>query len=252
MGRKPCVIANWKMNMNLQEAHQFFQTINKHFDWADVIICPPIYICPQLSGDFSQAGSTVQVGAQTMYFEPKGAFTGELSPQMVRNAGCSYVILGHSERRHIFGESDEEVKKRVDSAFTNELIPVICVGEKLEERESGNTEKVIKRQIDAVFPILERNLEKRFLIAYEPVWAIGTGHTATPEQAQEVHQSIRAFLRDKINEKIANTTQILYGGSVKPGNAKELYSKEDVDGFLVGGASLDPESFTKIIEGCKS
>jgi triosephosphate isomerase len=253
MARKPCVMANWKMNMTLEEARQFSETLGKEkFPWADVVICPPIYICPSMRNVFSQLDSEIEVGAQNMYYEAKGAFTGEISGIMIKDAGCSYVILGHSERRHIFGESDEDIARCLAAAFANELIPVICVGEKLEEREAGKTDEIISRQLKAVLPVLTENKEKSFLIAYEPVWAIGTGKTATPDIAQEVQCEIRGILSSELGKDIADRTRILYGGSVKPENAKELFSNEDVDGFLVGGASLKSDSFSQIIQRCKA
>lgn len=251
MARKPCVMANWKMNMSLKEAQHFADVLGKEeFPWADVVVCPPIYICPQLSDDFARVNPEIKVGAQNMYHKPKGAFTAEISGAMVKDTGCDYVILGHSERRHVFGETDEEIALRLVAAFQSQIIPVICIGEKLEEREAGKTLEVNTRQLKAVIPILKENSDKKFLVAYEPVWAIGTGLTATPDQAQEVQRGIREILASELDEKIAMETRILYGGSVKPENAKELYSKDDVDGFLVGGASLKADSFSQIIQGC--
>ena len=204
MVRKPCVMANWKMNMSLKETSRYSETLTKDkFPWADVVISPPIYICPQLSRDLTLSGSNIRVAAQNVYYEPKGAFTGEISGKMVKDAGCTYAILGHSERRHVFDESDEEITLRLKAAFSNDLIPVVCVGEKLDERNAGKTDEVIERQLKAVLPVLEQNSGKKFLIAYEPVWAIGTGHTATPDQAQEVQQAIRKMISSELGSEIA-------------------------------------------------
>ncbi|MFQ5978292.1 MAG: triose-phosphate isomerase [Candidatus Heimdallarchaeota archaeon] len=253
MPRKPCIMANWKMNLSLAEATDFAEALGKdQYPWADVVICPPIYISPLLSNMFAELNPEIKVGAQNMYHKPQGAFTAEISSSMVKDAGCSYVILGHSERRHIFGETDEDIALRLKAALDSNLIPVICIGEKLEQRKAGKTQEVNSQQLLAVMPILKKNSEKKFLIAYEPVWAIGTGLTATPDQAQEVQNQIRQILVTELGKEIAENVQILYGGSVKPENATELLSKEDVDGFLVGGASLKAGSFSQIIQCCKS
>lgn len=252
MPRKPCIMANWKMNMSLAEANHFAEALAKdQYPWADVVICPPIYICPLLSNVFAELNPEFNIGAQNMHYEPQGAFTAEISSSMVKDAGCSHVILGHSERRHIFGETDEEVALRLKAALDNSLIPVICIGEKLEQRKAGKTQEVNTRQLMAVMPILKEHSEKKFLIAYEPVWAIGTGLTATPDQAQEVQSQIRQILVTELGKEIAESVQILYGGSANPENATELFSKDDVDGFLVGGASLRADSFSQIIQCCK-
>ena len=194
-------------------------------------------------------GSNLKLGAQNMYFEDNGAFTGEVSASMLKSAGCEYVILGHSERRTIFGETDELINKKIKKALSAGLIPIFCVGELLSERETGITNDVIKRQLlDGLNGVSDEEM-KKVIIAYEPIWAIGTGKTATPAQAQEVHEFIRDLIEIDYSLEIANDVTIQYGGSVKPDNAKELLSQKDIDGALVGGACLKAESFLGIIKG---
>ena len=183
-----------------------------------------------------------------MYFEAKGAFTGEISPAMLKDVGCTYVLFGHSERRHVIGETDELINKKVLAALSGGLLPILCVGELLAERDGGQTEKVCERQLKAGLAGLHADQVLAVTIAYEPVWAIGTGRTATPQQAQEVHAFIRGLLARMYDKKVAEEMRIQYGGSVKPDNAKELMAQKDVDGLLVGGASLKADDFVKIIE----
>ena len=210
----------------------------------DILVCPPF---TSLFAVFKEIeGSNVLLGGQNMFYEERGAFTGEISPLMLKDVGCSYVILGHSERRHIFGEDDELINKKVVSAVRHGLIPILCVGELLEERERGETEKVVERQLKRGLAGLTSSDD--FVVAYEPVWAIGTGKTATPEQAQEVHEFIRGVLSELFGREKADEVRVLYGGSVKPENAKGLISMPDIDGALVGGASLNAESFSKIVK----
>ena len=210
----------------------------------DILVCPPF---TSLFAVFKEIeGSNILLGGQNMFYEERGAFTGEISPLMLKDVGCSYVILGHSERRHIFGEDDELINKKVVSAVKHGLIPILCVGELLEERERGETEKVVERQLRKGLAGLTSSDD--FVVAYEPVWAIGTGRTATPEQAQEVHEFIRGVLSELFGREKADEVRILYGGSVKPENAKGLISMPDIDGALVGGASLNAESFSKIVK----
>jgi len=210
----------------------------------DILVCPPF---TSLFAVFKEIeGSNILLGGQNMFYEERGAFTGEISPLMLKDVGCSYVILGHSERRHIFGEDDELINKKVVSAVKHGLIPILCVGELLEERERGETEKVVKEQLRKGLAGLTSSDD--FVVAYEPVWAIGTGKTATPEQAQEVHEFIRGVLSELFGREKADEVRVLYGGSVKPENARGLISMPDIDGALVGGASLNAESFSKIVK----
>jgi triosephosphate isomerase len=194
------------------------------------------------------SGSRVGVGAQDVYFEPKGAFTGEISASMLKDVGCAYVLCGHSERRHIIGETDELINKKVLAAIGGGLLPILCVGELLEQRDASQTEQVVERQLKAGLEGLSEAKMSALTIAYEPVWAIGTGRTATPQQAQEVHEFVRGVLTQLYDAKTAQETRILYGGSVKPENAEELMSEKDVDGVLVGGASLKADDFVKIVQ----
>jgi triosephosphate isomerase len=213
---------------------------------VQIILCPPFLalapVCEAVSG------SNIKVGAQNMHFETGGAFTGEITGAMIRETGAEYVILGHSERRHVFGETDEMIRLKVNRSLADGLTPILCVGEKLEERQADQTTEVVGRQLSAGLQDVSKADMRKVLIAYEPVWAIGTGLTATPEQADEVHRFIRAQLVQRYGDDIAETVPILYGGSVKPDNTKGLLSNEDIDGALVGGASLKVESFAGIVE----
>ena len=216
---------------------------------VDIVIAPP----------FTALFSTIQtvkntnilVGAQNMYYEEKGAFTGEISPTFLKDLGCKYIILGHSERRDIFNESDALVNKKLKRALKSDLNPIVCIGEHLEERETGRTKEVIKSQFDLTFKDLKSEDLSRVVIAYEPIWAIGTGKTATPEQAEEIHMYIRELITSTYNKKIADIVRIQYGGSIKPTNANELFNKENIDGGLVGGASLQAESIYEIIKAAE-
>ena len=213
---------------------------------VEIVVCPP-FISLHAVKDVL-AGSCIGLGAQNVYWEKSGAFTGEVSAPMLKSVGCAYVIIGHSERRTYFAETDETVNKRIFAALAEGLKPIVCVGETLEERESGKTFEVIKRQIEGGLANLSVEQMASVVIAYEPVWAIGTGRTATPAQAQEVHAFIRKLLNDIFGQTTAEATRIQYGGSVKPDNAAELMSQPDIDGALVGGASLKADSFEKIIK----
>jgi triosephosphate isomerase len=194
------------------------------------------------------AASSIAVGAQDMYFEPDGAFTGEISASMLKDIGCTYCLCGHSERRHVIGETDELVNKKVAAAISGGLLPILCVGERLAERQASQTEKVVTRQLENGLAGLSDEKLSAVTIAYEPVWAIGTGVTATPGQAQEVHDFIRKLLDRTYNDQLAEEIRILYGGSVKPSNAAELMGQPDVDGLLVGGASLKADDFLAIVQ----
>lgn len=212
---------------------------------VDIVICPAYTSLAYLADDLEE--SNIAVGAQDLYWQEEGAFTGEVSPLMLKDAGCRYAIVGHSERRQFFGETNETVNKKVKAALKHGLIPIMCVGENLQERESNNTFKVIEGQIKGgLVDISALDMEK-IVIAYEPVWAIGTGKTATGDQAQEVHKFIRDLLKKMYGQEIASSVRIQYGGSVKPENTAELMGKPDVDGALVGGASLKVESFSAIV-----
>lgn len=213
---------------------------------VEIVVCPP-FISLQTVKDVL-AGSNIGLGAQNVFWEKNGAFTGEVSAPMLKSVGCAYVIIGHSERRTYFSETDSTVNKRIFASLTEGLKPIVCVGETLEEREAGKTFDVIKRQITGGLANLSTEQMVPVVIAYEPVWAIGTGKTATPAQAQEVHAFIRQLLKELFGQATADATRLQYGGSVKPENAAELMSQPDIDGALVGGASLKAETFEKIIK----
>lgn len=246
--RKRIIAGNWKMNKTLDEAIDLARAIkDKAADVqnVDMILCPPF---TNLSSVVDVVkGTNIGVGAQHLHWEAKGAFTGEISADMLRSVGCQYVIIGHSERRQYFGETDETVNKRIKAALAAGLVPIVCVGETLEEREADKTQEVVETQITGAYKDISSNDAENMVVAYEPVWAIGTGKVATPQQAQEVHAYIRSLLKTVYSEKVAETVRIQYGGSMKPGNAAELLANPDVDGGLIGGASLDADSFLGII-----
>lgn len=249
--RKPFVAGNWKMNTDSHTGVALAKAVaegsTEHAGSSvSVAVIPPFVYIPAVCQAVSSSG--VAVGAQDIYFEEKGAFTGEISPGMLKDVGCTYVLCGHSERRHVLGESDEIVNKKVVASISAGLLPILCVGELLEERDAGKTEEVCHRQVKEGLAGLSPDKVSAVTIAYEPVWAIGTGRTASPQQAQDVHAFIRNLVSDLYGGDLAREMRILYGGSVKPGNAKELMGQEDVDGALVGGASLKAEDFIKIIE----
>ncbi len=249
--RKTVIAGNWKMNNDLKESQKLIVELKNLLQnekiKCDVIICPPFTSLSEASKLLDE--SKIKLGAQNMYFEESGAYTGEISASMLKSVGCEYVILGHSERRNIFGETDELINKKIKKALSAGLKPIFCVGELLEERESGSTNDVVKRQLLKGLEGISNDEMKNIIIAYEPVWAIGTGKTATPAQAQEVHEFIRDLIEIEYSLEVANKIIIQYGGSVKPDNAKELLSQEDIDGALVGGACLKADSFLGIIKG---
>jgi triosephosphate isomerase len=212
---------------------------------TEVIVCPPFTSLESASTLLK--GSSINLGAQNMHYEDSGAFTGEISAKMLKSVGCQYVILGHSERRTLFGESDEMINKKIKKAVSAGLKPIFCVGETLEERESGSTEKVVETQIRNGLSGLNETELSELIIAYEPVWAIGTGKTATPQQAQDVHQFIRNLISELFSNNFAEKLVVQYGGSVKPDNAAELFSQPDIDGGLIGGASLKADAFLAIV-----
>jgi len=238
------------MNKTIKEAIELVNGLKREFadiEEVEIVVCPPY---TALSDVYELImDSNIKLGAQDVYWEEKGAFTGEISPQMLKDAGCQYVIIGHSERRKYFGETNQTVNKKLKAVIRTGLLPIVCVGEKLEERQSGKTFDVVKDHVEGSLADLTAEDMGKTVIAYEPVWAIGTGVNATPQQAQEVHSYIRKLLTDMFDEEIANNTRIQYGGSVTPENIKELIAQEDVDGALVGGASLKVDSFTKIVKG---
>lgn len=246
--RKKVIAGNWKMNKDLNESQSLVSGIISGLGndtKCDVIVCPPF---TSLSEVYSLVKNTpVKLGAQNMYFEDSGAYTGEISPLMLKSVGCEYVILGHSERRNIFGENDETINKKIKKAFEKELKVIFCIGESLEQRESGVTNKIVGNQIINGLDGIDEQSMKNIIIAYEPIWAIGTGKTATPEQAQEVHAFIRKLISEKFSTQTAENIVIQYGGSVKPDNAATLLSQPDIDGALVGGACLKADSFLSII-----
>jgi triosephosphate isomerase len=248
MKRKQIVAGNWKMNMNFDEGRDLAISIIRKLGplKATVIFCPP-YIHLNYLSTLSKGLDNLYIGAQNCHENSSGAYTGEISAGMLRSVGCQYVILGHSERREYYGEKDELLAKKVDAALAQNLYPIFCVGEKLESREVGEQEKVVEEQLRNGIFHLDKEQFANVVIAYEPVWAIGTGKTASPEQAQEMHAFIRKLIAQKYGQPLAEATSILYGGSVKPDNAKEIFSQPDVDGGLIGGASLKAPDFVALV-----
>ena len=247
--RRPLIAGNWKMFKTCSEAVEtaklLVTLVSADVD-VDVMIAPPFTALAQVSDVVK--GTCISLGAQNLYSEPEGAYTGEISPSMLVSAGCRYVIIGHSERRQYFGETDESVNKKIKSSINHGLIPIMCVGESEKEREFNETFSVLDKQVKNGLEGFSHDDLKTLVIAYEPVWAIGTGKTATADQAQEVHKFLRTMLETNFGNMLAKSMRILYGGSVKPNNIEELMSMPDVDGALVGGASLDPEKFSKIVQ----
>lgn len=247
--RKPLVAGNWKMFKNSAEGEELALEINEavlKYSGVQIVICPPFTALERISTVLGS--STIKLGAQNMHPEISGAFTGEVSPEMLRHLFVTYVVLGHSERRQIFKESDEFINEKVLSALKSNLRPILCVGETLQEREAGKTLEVVAHQLKEGLKGVTKKKANEVVIAYEPVWAIGTGVTASPEQAQEVHAEIRKLLAELFDEKLAEKILVLYGGSVKPQNALELFKQPDIDGGLIGGASLEARSFLDIVE----
>lgn len=247
--RRPLIAGNWKMYKDINEAIDFVNNLKRQvFDIenVDIAVIPPFVDLSDVAEMLFE--SNIRTGAQNCYWEEEGAFTGEVSPKMIKSAGCHYVVIGHSERRQYFGETDETVNKKTKAALGKGLVPIVCVGETLQEREAGKTLEVVERQTRGAFKGLEEKAVEDLVVAYEPVWAIGTGKTATPAQAQEVHAEIRALLKKMYTENLAASKVILYGGSVKQDNVVSLMSEEDIDGGLIGGASLKLDSFVDIIK----
>jgi triosephosphate isomerase len=241
-------VGNWKMNMTVGDSLKFVTALThelKAVGEKDVVIAPPFTALYSTGVALSE--TEYQLAAQNVHWEDSGAFTGEIAPPFLKDVGCTYVIIGHSERRQHFGETDEMVNLRLRAAMLHELIPIVCVGERLKERESNQTWEVLERQLSGAFSGISFTIDSLPLVAYEPVWAIGTGKTATPAQAQEVHAMIRDFLSNRFDATTSDAMRILYGGSVKPSNSREIMSQKDVDGVLVGGASLNPQHFAAIV-----
>lgn len=251
MSRIPIIAGNWKMFKTVAEAVSFMNEVKGQAEVAgvDSVICAPFTNLPALVE--AAKGTSIKIGAQNMHWEESGAFTGEISGLMLQQLGVEYVIIGHSERRAYFLESDEIVNKKVHAAYKYGLTPIICVGEKLEEREAGQTKDVCKVQTEAALAGLTAEQAKQAVIAYEPIWAIGTGKSSTAEDAQDVIGYIRSLVASQFDAATADAIRIQYGGSVKPGNVREYMSQADIDGALVGGASLEPASYTELVKGAK-
>ncbi len=253
MARNKLVVGNWKMNLNLAGARELASALasalppilEKGKGSVEAAACPAFVHLPVVSQTLT--GTPISWGGQNVYHQPDGAFTGEISTAMLTDLGCRFAILGHSERRLVLGESDVEVNHKLKAALAAGLIPIVCVGETLEQRENGETWKVIESQLVGSLEGLNEAQAAHLVLAYEPVWAIGTGKNATPSQAQEVHADLRKWLSSRYNSGLAGAVRILYGGSVKPDNARDLMSQSDIDGALVGGASLKADSFSAIV-----
>lgn len=245
--RKPFVAGNWKMNLDRAGAVELATSIAQaaNAGTCDVAVCPPFVYMEAVRQALD--GSSVGLGSQDAYHEKSGAYTGEISVQMVADLGCNYAILGHSERRNIFGESNQDVNKKLHAVLEAGIVPIVCVGELLEQREAGQTLEVVKSQFSGSFEGVSAEQMSKCVIAYEPVWAIGTGKVATPDQAEEVHADLRTVIADHYRSEIADGIRIQYGGSVKPDNAKELMAQPNIDGALVGGAALKADSFLAIV-----
>jgi triosephosphate isomerase len=248
--RKAFIAGNWKMNNTINESVELINGLKRgltDIEEVDIAVCPP-YTALSDAHELLM-DSNIRLGAQDVYWQEKGAFTGEVSPQMLKDIGCSFVIIGHSERRKYFNETNETVNKKIKASLKAGLLPIVCVGESLQEREKGRTFDVVKNHVEGSLADLTPEDMKKITIAYEPVWAIGTGKNAMPDQAQEVHKFIRGLLAGMFDELLSEEIRIQYGGSVKPDNIKDLIAQKDVDGALVGGASLKVDSFSEIVKG---
>ncbi len=248
MERKPIIAGNWKMHKTRKEAADLANALANSVGCltnVDVVLCPPFTALETVGQAIRN--TNISLGAQNCHWADQGAYTGEISPAMLVDVGCRYVIVGHSERRQYFAETDESISKKAQAAYRHGLIPIICVGETLEQRESNQTEAVVTAQVRGCLANLPADKVAQSVIAYEPVWAIGTGKTATKEQAQEVHALIRRLVAEMFSPEVAEQLRIQYGGSVKPQNIAELMAQPDIDGALVGGASLEADSFTAIV-----
>ncbi|MGR6117091.1 triose-phosphate isomerase [Aeribacillus composti] len=247
--RKPIIAGNWKMHKTLEEAKSFVKEVKSLVppqDKVDSVICAPALFLGQLV-ELAE-GSELKIGAQNMHFEESGAYTGEISPVALADIGVDYVIIGHSERREMFAETDETVNKKVLAAFKHKLTPIVCVGESLAEREAGKTNEIVGDQVKKALAGVDASAVKNIVIAYEPIWAIGTGKSSSPEDANEVCAHIRGVITDIYSDDVANEVRIQYGGSVKPENIKDFLNQPEIDGALVGGASLEPRSFLQLLE----
>jgi triosephosphate isomerase len=245
--KTPFIAGNWKLHMSIAESVALVKSLDKakkEFREAQMVVIPPFTALSSVRKALE--GSPIKIGAQNLFWEDKGAYTGEISAPMLKDAGCEFVVIGHSERRQYFGETNESVNKKIGAALSQELTPIMCMGESLEERENAQTIKKVQTQITEGLKNFGEEDVRRIIIAYEPIWAIGTGLTATPEQAQEVHAFIRQQLGEKYGNKAGACAIILYGGSVKPANTYSLLKEKDINGALVGGASLEAESFIEI------
>lgn len=253
MSPRPLIVANWKMNHGISDTFKFLTHINRlelAAENADIVICPPFTSLYTLSVSLSETGSKIAWGAQNCHAEDAGAFTGEISVDFLAEVGCTYVILGHSERRHGLGEKNDFIGAKVAKVMDKSLTPILCVGETLAQRDEGHAVRVVEEQLNGCLKSVERHDLERLVIAYEPVWAIGTGRNATPEQAQQMHHAIRSWLGHKYGRAYSGGVRLLYGGSVKPDNIKSLMVQDDVDGALIGGASLSADSLREILANC--
>ncbi len=250
MSRKKLIAANWKMYKTISDAEAFAAALKKslaELPECELALFPPFFAMPATVK--ALAGTGVVVGAQDIYWEKRGAFTGEISGEMITDAGGTHVIIGHSERRHVIGESNAIVAKKLAAVLDAGLVAVFCVGERLEDREGGAAESYVEEQMTTALSGMTPERMSRVVVAYEPVWAIGTGRTATPDDAESMHRFVREYLASNFGDAVAETTRILYGGSVKPDNARSLLERADIDGALIGGASLEVDSYVKIAQG---
>jgi len=246
---KPFIAGNWKLNKTVSEALEFISSLKEACQGiteAEIVAIPPFTALSPISSLIQD--SSITLGAQNLFWEDRGAYTGEISASLLLDAGCSYVVIGHSERRQYFGETNETVNKKIKASLSSGLIPIFCMGESLEERESGKTMSKVESQISEGLEDIETEDSRKIVFAYEPIWAIGTGLTATPDQAEDVHRFIRNILAEKYGNDVSSCAIILYGGSVKPDNTFSLLSEKDINGALVGGASLKADSFAEIIK----
>ncbi len=255
MARKPMMAGNWKMNNTIAEAVVLTQEISNRYEkeWpehVDVVVCPPYVDLKPATTVLDFDRTKIAVGAQNVYWEPSGAFTGEISVPMLKEIGCAYCIVGHSERRELFGETNEDVNRKAKALVADGIAPIVCVGESLAVRDAGTTDEYVCAQVRAAFAGMDAADAEGAVVAYEPIWAIGTGRTATPEQAEAVCAAIRATLGDLFGSAVAEAMRVLYGGSMNPGNVAMLVAQPNIDGGLVGGASLKAESFVQLIEAC--
>jgi triosephosphate isomerase len=252
--RRPLIAGNWKLHCGPTEARTLARDIHKGVlgapEAVDVLVCPP-FVSLAAVREIVHDGP-VQLGAQNVFWEEKGAWTGEVAPSMLRDAGCDWTLVGHSERRQHFGDTDDSVRRRLEAARAGGLRVILCVGETLQERQAGQTSAVVTRQVRTAVAGCSTSDWPSLVLAYEPVWAIGTGHNATPAQAQEVHEGLRALVGELASDAVGRSMRILYGGSVKPDNAAELLGQSDVDGALVGGASLEAAGFLAIVEAARA